>query len=311
MRVVFLGYQTWGHTTLGAVLAAGHDVPLVLTHAAGDDPYERLWPDSVAGLAADAGIPVTTCRRAQSPDVVAAITAARPDILVSSDWRTWLDPGVLGLAPRGGINVHDGLLPRYGGFSPVVWAVANGEVEVGVTVHHMTSDLDLGDIVLQRRVPIHPDDTAADVVARTMPLFAALPVEALAALERGDAPRIPQDPAGSTFYHRRTDRDRRIDWARPPRAVRDLVRAQADPYPNAFTHHSGRRLYVKRAALPHRPYRGTPGRVFVPEGDGVVVVCGEATGELNQGLVLLAVQPEGGDPIAAVKYFSAMGEDLG
>jgi methionyl-tRNA formyltransferase len=114
----------------------------------------------------------------------------------------------------------------------------------------------------------------------------------------------------STFYHKRTERDRRIDWSRPARSVHDLVRAQADPYPNAFTVHRGRRLLVKRAVLPRRPYRGTPGRVFIRDGDGVVVVCGEAPGTANQGVVLLAVQPEGGDPIAAAKHFERMGDDL-
>lgn len=311
MRVVFLGYQTWGHTTLEALLGTHHDVPLVLTHPPSSHPYEAIWSDSVADLARAAGIEVVESTDADQPAVLAALRRARPDILLSSDWRTILSQTVLGVAPRGGLNIHDGLLPKYGGFAPVNWAIINGEDHAGVTLHFMTDDLDLGDIVLQQRVPIHENDTSAEVVARTMPLFAELPVAGLKLIEDGNEVRTPQDPTLSTFYHKRSVRDSRIDWTLSPRSVHNLIRAQADPYPNAHTTHKGKPLLVKRARLPARPYCGTPGRVFIPEGPGVVVLCGPDPAGLNQGVVLEVVQCEGEPPRPAVEHFTRMGEYLG
>nr|HRC86506.1 formyltransferase family protein [Thermoanaerobaculia bacterium] len=161
MNVAFLGFQTWGKVTLEALLACGrHRVSLVLTHSQSNHPYETIWACSVANLAEAAGIPLATGRSTQEPELRELLARAEADVLVCSDWRTWVAPEVLALARHGGVNVHDALLPRYGGFAPINWAVARGEMETGVTAHRMSADLDLGDILVQRRVPIGLEDTA-------------------------------------------------------------------------------------------------------------------------------------------------------
>jgi methionyl-tRNA formyltransferase len=312
VRVVFLGFQAWGCATLRALLAEPSlTVPLVVTHPPSRRGDERIWIESVERVARQAGVPVVACRRIVDPDVVGRIRDARPDFLVASNWRTIVSPDVVAIPRLGALNVHDGLLPGYGGFAPVNWAIVNGETRTGVTVHFMTPDVDLGDIVLQREIPIYEDDTAADVVRRGMPLCGELALRAVAAVRSGDYRPVRQDRARSTFYHRRSEADNEIDWGRPCRTVHDLVRAQADPYPNAFTVHRGERLRIKRTSLPDRPYCGTPGRVFARVERGVVVVCGPQPGEPNQGLVLEVVQPEGGEPLPALRYFRRMGERLG
>jgi methionyl-tRNA formyltransferase len=311
MRIVFMGFQTWGHVTLEALLASKrHHVSLVVTHFQSHHPYEVIWADSVEELAESAGIRVIRARHAHHPEVAEQIAAARADVIVCSDWRTWVSPEILALAVHGGINVHDGMLPRYGGFAPINWAVANGEVEAGVTAHVMTRDLDLGDIVVQRRVPIGFTDTATHVVQRVFPLLGAVTLEALDLLV--DEAFVParQDRSQATFFHKRTERESEIDWRQSNVDIYNLIRAQSDPYPNAFTLHAGRRLSIKRASLPGLAYRGTPGRVFCRAEGGVVVVCGWQ-GNAGQGLVLERVQPEGGEEMAAPQYFTRMAEYLG
>jgi methionyl-tRNA formyltransferase len=310
MRVVFMGYQSWGNVTLRAVLAAGHEVPLVVTHPSSDDPYESIWPNEVAEIAAERGIPCIERVYADDKGVADAIAAARPEVIVASNWRTWLAASVYELAKHGALNIHDALLPRYAGLSVLNWAVANGETETGVTVHFMAEDIDLGDIAVQERVPIRPGDTATDLLHRTLPLFSELAVRALADLDAGALERRPQDRREATFFHKRTELDGLIDWNAPPELVHNLVRAQSDPYPNAYTFHAGRRLRVKRTSMPARTYCGTPGRVVCRQGDGVVVVCG-GNARPNQAVVLEVVETDDGPPIAAAVHFERMGEQLG
>jgi len=232
-------------------------------------------------------------------------------MIVSSDWRTWIRPELLAIPRHGGINIHDALLPKYGGFAPINWAIINGERETGVTVHQMNEDLDLGDIILQRRVVIGEHETATDIFKKTLPLFPEMILEALDLIASGQARYTPQDPRQATFFHKRSERDSLIDWNCTNEEVYNLIRAQADPYPNAYTCFQGRKLKIKRAMLPDKHYGGTPGRVFCRLPEGVVVLCGRVVDGRGQGLVVVEVQEEGRDPVAATRYFQRMGSYLG
>lgn len=306
VRIVFMGYQAWGVQSLAALIDAGHEIPLVVTHPASGDAYESLWEESVRSLAESHGIPVIERVDANDPELFAGVSD--PDLFVMSNWRRWLSPEVYRRARHGAINIHDALLPRYGGFAPINWAVAAGEVETGVTVHLVDEGLDTGDVLLQRRVPIGPDDTATAIYERTLPLFAELIVEAVAQLEAGSAAPVAQDPRESSFFHKRSPRELWIDWQRPAPDVYNLVRAQSPPYPSAFTVHDGARLEILSARLSARSYRGTPGRVMCREDGGIVVLCG---GRDAQGLTLLTVRPHGGEAVPAVLHFERMGGYLG
>ncbi|GAA1502509.1 methionyl-tRNA formyltransferase [Sphaerisporangium rubeum] len=311
MRVAMFGYQTWGHRTLRALLDSGHEVVLVVTHPASDHAYERIWDDSVADLAAEHGLPVLLRGRPGDGELLAALRDAAPDVIVANNWRTWLPPEIFDLPPHGTLNVHDSLLPAYAGFSPLIWALINGEKEVGVTAHRMNAELDAGDIVLQRAVPVGPHDTAADLFHRTVDLIEPIVRESLDLIASGTAVWTPQDRSQASFFHKRSEEDSRIDWTWPADALERLVRAQCDPYPNAFTYHRGRRLRIVSAALSTARYGGTPGRVFIREGDGVVVGAGAdaRTGE-HPGLLVRRVRTDDGAEHAAGDYFRAMGDYL-
>src|SRR5262249_53384080 len=153
---------------------------------------------------------------------------------------------ILAATPLGGINVHPSLLPRYRGAAPIPRAIAAGESETGVTVLHLSDELDAGDIILQRAAPIYPDDTAGALEARLAEQGAALLVDALHLLEAEKAPRIPQDPSRVSFAPKLTREEAVIRWADPAVKIVNLVRA-LDPWPVAHTIVDGTALRVRRA----------------------------------------------------------------
>ncbi|ONI81177.1 methionyl-tRNA formyltransferase [Actinosynnema sp. ALI-1.44] len=308
MRVAMFGYQTWGHRTLQALIESEHEVVLVVTHPKSEHAYEKIWSDSVADLAEENGVPVLLRNRPDDDELLQRLKDANPDIIVANNWRTWLPPEVYSLPPHGTLNVHDSLLPAYAGFSPLIWALINGEPEVGVTAHMMDETLDAGDIVLQRAIPVGPTDTTTDLFHRTVDLIGPITVDALALLASGEARLTKQDRSKASFFHKRSLEDSRIDWTWPAEDLERFVRAQPDPYPNAFTYHKGEKIRVLKASVSKACYGGTPGRIFIKEGDGVVIVAGaDARTGRNRGLVVERIRTEDGTEYAATDYFKTMG----
>ncbi|MBG0830158.1 methionyl-tRNA formyltransferase [Planomonospora sp. ID67723] len=308
MRIAMFGYQTWGHRTLQALLDSGHEIVLVVTHPRSDHAYEKIWDDSVAELAEAHGVPVLLRNRPDDEELMLRLKEARLDLIVANNWRTWIPPEIFTLPRHGTLNVHDSLLPAYAGFSPLIWALINGEEEVGVTAHMMNEELDAGGIVLQRAVPVGPADTATDLFHRTVDLIGPVVHESLALIASGRTDWTPQDRSKASFFHKRSVEDGNIDWTWPAEDIERLVRAQSDPYPNAFTHYKGERIRVLKASVSKGVYGGTPGRVFIREGDGVVIVAGaDARRGRSHGLVIERVRTEDGTDLPATEVFRTMG----
>ncbi|MBL7253040.1 methionyl-tRNA formyltransferase [Paractinoplanes lichenicola] len=308
MRVTMFGYQTWGHRTLQALLDSEHEVTLVVTHPKSDHAYEKIWDDSVADLAEKRDVPVILRNRPDDDELLQALKAADPDVIVATNWRTWIPPSIFNLPRLGTLNVHDSLLPAYAGFSPLIWALINGEKEVGVTAHMMDETLDAGDIVLQRAVPVGPRDTTTDLFHRTLELFGPITVDGLALIASGRTDWVKQDRSKASFFHKRADEDCRIDWGWPAEDLDRLVRAQCEPYPSAYTFHRGRRLEIVAAEVSTGIYGGTPGRIFYREGDGVAIVAGaDARHGRNHALLVTRVRTDDGHELAAHDYFTSMG----
>jgi methionyl-tRNA formyltransferase len=304
VRIITFGYQTWGHRTLSALLGGKHEVVLAVTHPPSDHPYEQMWNDSVEDLARDNGIPVVLAKK---PDqaLIDAVRDAVADIIVANNWRTWL-PKEIYDAPRfGTLNIHDSLLPKYAGFSPLIWALINGETHVGVTAHLMDDSLDTGPIVAQQAVSVGAKDTTADLFHRTVDIIEPLVLHALDKISSGSVERVEQDLSQATYFHKRSDDESHIDFTWPADAIERLVRAQSDPYPNAFAIHEGTRLRVLQASVSNTRYGGTPGRITIDDGNGVAVVCGpDAWKGGNRALVIERVRLEDGSDVAAREYFA-------
>lgn len=306
MRIVSFGFQTWGRKTLQALIDSEHEVVLAVTHPASAQSYKAIWSDSVEELAREHGIPVHLTERADS-GTIDLVKRAEPDVIVVNSWYTWMPAELYNLPPHGTLNLHDSLLPKFTGFSPVLWALISGESEFGLTLHRMDDGLDTGDILVQHSLPIGPADTGTDLVLRGMELIPGALNEALAALESGTAVWRPQNKAERTYFHKRSDRDSRIDWNWAAEDLERFVRALSEPYPRAFTFYRGERIEVLEARVSEARYGGTPGRVIVQEGGGAVVTGPDAHRGGNRGLVITRVRTAAGVAHSGSEFFSRGG----
>jgi methionyl-tRNA formyltransferase len=273
-RAVVFAYHNVGVRCLKVLLAGGVDVALVVTHQ--DSAQENIWFESVIQVCETEGIPYITPESGKSPELLAAVQAARPDLMFSFYFRHMLPQAVLDLAPA--YNMHGSLLPAYRGRAPTNWAVLHGESETGATLHEMTLKPDAGAIVAQQAVPILPDDTAFEAfgkvtVAAELALYHVLPDLLL-----GTAPRTPNDLTQGGYFGGRTPEDGRIDWSKPARDVYNLHRAVAPPYPGAFTDidtAAGTRRYViERARLHRGSLPSLPAGLAVVD-NAIFGVCGD------------------------------------
>ena len=303
MRVVMFGYQTWGHRTLAALLKSRHEVVLVVTHPTSDHAYESIWADSVEDLARANGIEVFLAKRPNS-ELIDRVAALAPDVMVANNWRTRLPEELIAIPAHGVLNLHDSLLPKFTGFSPVIWSLISGASHTGLTAHLMDAELDTGDVLVQRAVEITPTSTGTSLVLDTLDLVPEVLEIALDQLEFGTATPVPQDLRERTFFHKRSERDGVIDWAWPAADIERFVRALSDPYPNAYTYFRGERLRVIASHVSRCTYGGTPGRVFIEEDGGMVIVAGaDAFRGGSPGLVLDVVRTDDGTDHSALSYF--------
>lgn len=232
MASVVFAYSQVGVRCLSVLLAHAVEVALVVTHE--DDPGENVWFDSVANLAAAHGIATVTPSSARDPDLAAKIAAIAPDFIFSFYYRLMLPAALLDLARRGAYNMHGSLLPKYRGRAPVNWAVLHGERETGATLHRMVEQPDAGAILAQQAVPILPDDTAYEVMAKVTVAAELALNGVLPALIKGRAGETPLDLAAGSYFGGRKPADGRIDWRKGATEIHNLVRAVAPPYPGAF-----------------------------------------------------------------------------
>jgi len=272
-RAVVFAYHNVGVRCLKVLLAGGVDVALVVTHQ--DSATENIWFESVISVCETEGIPYITPDNPASPELLAQVQAASPDLMFSFYYRHMLPQAILDVAPA--YNMHGSLLPRFRGRAPVNWAVLHGATEIGASLHEMTVKPDAGAIVAQQAVPILPDDTAFEVFGKVTVAAELALHDVLPALLAGSAPRIPNDLSQGSYFGGRKPEDGRIDWSKPAHEVYNLHRAVAPPYPGAFTDVGGHRYVIERA----RPYRGDSGGINgMPPGlavvdNAIVGVCGD------------------------------------
>ncbi len=295
MKIVFMGTPEFAVPSLEAVLAAG-DVVAVVTRP--DRPQGRglrVAPPPAAAVANQYALEVLQPAWLKDPQVLGRLRALEPDLFVVVAFGRIIPPEVLAIAPMGGINLHPSLLPRYRGAAPIPRAIAAGDTETGVTVLHVSEELDAGDIILQRGVTIHPDDTAATLEVRLAQDGASLLVEALGLLETHQAPRQPQDPSRVTIAPKLSHQEALIHWSEPAVKIVNLVRA-FDPWPVAHTLRDGVPLKIWRAAALANRGQGAPGTVLAAGRDGLVVAAGQGA------VKIVEVQSASGRRMPAADY---------
>lgn len=279
MRLVFLGTPAFAAPTLEAIVRAGHEVLTVVTQP--DRPRGRGQhpaPPPVKETALRLGLPVDQPERIRRPEAVQALRALAPEAMVVVGYGQIIPQAVIDLAPRGIINVHASLLPKYRGAGPIQWAILNGETRTGVTTMRIDAGLDTGDMLLKTETEIGPDETAVELGARLAKMGADLLINTLDGLARGSITPQPQNPAEATHAPLLRKEDGLIDWGQAAAAIHNRVRG-LQPWPGAFTTFRGHTLHIWRSH-PRPESAPAPGRLVRMK--PLVIGCGMGSLELAE-----------------------------
>ena len=290
MRILFMGTPDFAVPSLQRLIDDGHTVVGVCCQP--DKPQGRhftLTPPPVKVLAQEHDISVFQPKTLRDEAVLAELAALSPELIVVAAYGKILPKAVLDLPPRGCLNVHGSLLPKYRGAAPIQWAVISDEVTAGVTIMQMEEGLDTGPMLLQRSLTVGEEETSGELFDR----IALLGAEALhETLEHLDVlTPVPQDDEKATWAPMLKKSDGEIDWSQDAKAVCARIRG-VTPWPGAYTTVGGKRLKIHRARVVNRC--GETGKTV--SSDGLIVACGHGAVEL------LEVQPEGKRRMTAADF---------
>lgn len=311
MRVALFASPEFALPAYRALAGARHELVCAVTRP--DSPKGRSGtptPTVIGQAALQDGVPLLRPERLNRA-FIADLAAFRPDLLAVVAYGRILGPTLLAAYPDRVLNVHPSLLPRHRGASPIQAAILEGASETGVTIMHLVEELDAGDIVLQRRVPMPP---RADIEALHDLLAAegaALLLAAIDAVEAGTATRTPQDPALVTHTAPIEKSAGRIDWSAPAEAIDRQVRA-FHTWPGAFTSLAGLSVRIHRAEplpgppqSPVQPADAPPGTIVAADDAGIAVACGRGA------LRVLELQPEARRRMAVADFLRGRGPVTG
>jgi methionyl-tRNA formyltransferase len=303
MKLVFCGTPQFAVPALEALIAAGHEIPLVVTQP--DRPVGRaqeLQAPPVKQTAVAASMTVTQPEKIRkNVEFRAQLEAIAPDAIVVVAYGRIIPPWMLVLPRLGCINLHASLLPKYRGAAPIQWAVAMGETVTGNTTMLLEEGLDTGPILLQQTLPITPEQTATDLFGLLAVQGAPLVVETLAGLDAGSIAPQEQDHANATLAPILEREDGRMDFA--ARSAAELVNRWRgfQPWPGAFTSFDGKKLIVHRMSVADVPAESSDPGVVIVKDKRMLVGCAQ-----NTWLELLEVQLEGKKRIAAAEFLRGL-----
>ncbi len=280
MRIVFMGTPEFAVPSLEALLKSEDQVVGIVTQP--DRPKGRghsLAPPPVKVIAQRTGIPFLQPLKIKTPDFLDALAAWKPDLITVTAFGRILHAPILNLPPRGCVNVHGSLLPKYRGAAPVQWAIINGERETGITTMLMDEGMDTGPILLQEQIPIMPDDTAGALAPRLAELGGRLLVETIRRLKTGTISPRAQDNSQATMAPLLKKEDGVIDWSRSAQAIANRVRGLS-PWPGAYTFFGNDRWNIWSTAA--RPTRSDeqPGTIIAVTKHLIQVATGEGMLEI-------------------------------
>jgi len=298
LRTVFLGTPAFAVPTLEAMLKAGHDVVAVYTQP--DRPKGRgqelaMSPVKVCALAA--GLPVRQPQKVRAPEVVEELRALAPQAMVVVGYGQLIPQSIIDIPRLGIVNVHASLLPKYRGAAPIQWAIANGEIETGVTTMQINAGLDTGDMLLKAATVIGPDENAVELSERLARMGAALLIETLSGLAAGTITPEPQNDAEATLAPILEKQDGAIDWRWPAVKIHNRTRAfQAWPGSVTRFREQGIRIWKTKPT----GGAGQPGAVLSAKGP-LIVACGE-----NSAIEILELQAEGRKRLSGADFRNGM-----
>ncbi|HTK27180.1 MAG TPA: methionyl-tRNA formyltransferase [Pyrinomonadaceae bacterium] len=272
MKIVFMGTPNAAVQSLARSVSDGHDVVAVYTQP--DRPAGRgnkIAFSPVKESALKMGIPVLQPTKIKTPEALAELKSFAADVLVVVAYGRILPEAFLNAFPRGAVNVHFSLLPKYRGAAPVNWAIVNGEKVTGVTTMKMDVGLDTGDILLQRETEIGPSETAIELMERLSSVGAELLSETLRKFET-IVPRRQND-IDASFAPIMKKEDGLISWMLGADEIARRVRG-FQPFPTTFTYFEDKKLTLWRAEKTDTESSGEIGEIIEAKGDMLLVTCG-------------------------------------
>lgn len=297
MKILFMGTPEFAVPSLTSFYDGAHEVVGVVT--APDKPVGRglkIKPSPVKRKALEFNLPLFQPIDLKNPEFIRGLQKLNPDLFVVVAFRI-LPPEVFELPPKGTINLHSSLLPKYRGAAPIHWAIINGEKETGVTTIMIQQKVDTGDIILQKKVQISDDETAGELHDKLANLGAELLLESVNLIASGNAsPKIQTGDA--TKAPKLTKELGLINWVDSNEQIRNLIRG-LNPYPGAYTFLNGKLLKLFRAQLiKNSSTSNPPGEIIsVDTKNGLIEI---ATGSGN--LQVTELQPEGKRRMTAGEY---------
>jgi methionyl-tRNA formyltransferase len=298
MKIIFAGTPDFAAQALEALLAAGHDVVLVLTQP--DRPAGRgmvLQASAVKKVALTHGIPVFQPERLKDPathePIRDACTDGAAELMVVAAYGLILPQAVLDLPRRGCINIHGSLLPRWRGAAPIHRAIEAGDAQTGITIMKMEAGLDTGPMLLAQAIDIDAQDTTGILHDRLATLGGKLVVEALARFDQ--LVPVSQPEAGVTYASKIDKAEAKLDWNQPAAILARKIRA-FNPFPGAVVTLAGEPVKAWRGEVVAA--RGRPGQVVSVDPSGIVVACGDAA------LRLTELQKPGGRRVTSADFLN-------
>ncbi len=302
MKLVFMGTPKAAVASLERILDAGHQVVAVYTQP--DRPSGRgkkVAYSPIKEFAASHGLPVFQPSKLRTGEVLDEFREHKADLAVVVAYGRILPATYLEAFGMGAINVHFSLLPKYRGAAPVNWAIVNGETETGVTTMKMDAGLDTGDILMQNRIRIGPDDDSVVLMDRLSEIGADLVVETISRF--ASLKPQPQDNSEASLAPLMRKEDGVIDWSLSSKKIRDRIRG-FQPFPTSHTTFRNLRLTLWKAearSVAAITVKERLGTIIEAAGDSLVIECGSGT-TLN----ILELQLEGKRRVGARDFINGL-----
>lgn len=298
MRLHFLGTPEFAVPSLQALVEDGHEIWAVYTQPdrpKGRGQHEAASPVKQAALAL--GLTVRQPVKIRQPEVAEELRADGVDAMVVVGYGQILPQRIIDLAPRGIINVHGSLLPKYRGAAPIQWAIANGEQETGVTTMRIDAGLDTGAMLAKAATAIGPDETALEVGPRLARMGATLLVQTMRDIAQGREAAEPQNNADATYAPILKKEDGLIDWNRSAQEIHNRVRGFL-PWPGAYSYVRSQRIHFWKTKVSSSRQSLTPGELFASKQQ---LLCGCGDGTV---LELLELQLEGKKRVSSAAFLN-------
>ena len=294
MRIVLNGQQAFGQAVLDELVKKSEDV--IAVYCGPDKEGSR--PDPLKEAAAGHNIPVFQPKSFRKEEVWEEFRALEPDLCMMAYVTLFVPDEFLNIPEHGTFQYHPSLLPKHRGPSSINWPIIQGSTKTGLTIFWPDNGLDTGPVLLQKEVPVGPDDTLGSIYFdKLFPMGVEAMMESLELVKQGKAPRIVQDESQHTYESWCKAEDVELDWGKPANEVYNMIRG-ANPQPGAWTRHGGKVLQIFDAQKAPAAPGAAPGEITEVAADSFTVAAADGQ------IVVKRVKPEDGKKVGADNFIN-------